>query len=104
MQFLQAEEGTGTESTFISKYLSPNCVERNTVSVLYNLTNKLSTYKKINNYTKKAGSPRTGQPTDQSLPFKREQWNAIPESGGNRGSRACTRMAGWLWKGEHQFG
>lgn len=34
MQFLQAEEGTGTESVFISKHLSPNCVEHNTVPVL----------------------------------------------------------------------
>lgn len=32
-QFLQAEEGTGTESVFISKYLSPNCVEHNRVVV-----------------------------------------------------------------------
>jgi len=45
--------------------------------------------------TKKAGSPRTGQPIDQSLPFKREQWNTTPESGGNRGSRACTWLAGF---------
>lgn len=45
--------------------------------------------------TNKAGSPRTGQPTDQSLPFKREQWNTIPESGGDRGSRACTWLAGF---------
>lgn len=43
--------------------------------------------------TNKAGSPRTGQPTDQSLAFKREQWNTIPESGE---TEAAEHAHGWL--------
>lgn len=55
--------------------------------------------------TKKAGSPRAGQPIDQSLPFKREQWNAIPKSGKNQGSRAHSWLAGQPpRKEEHQRG
>lgn len=82
MQFLQAEEGTGTESIFISKYLSPNCVGHNTVTVLYNLTDMLSTYKTNTHLYKlvKRSMSREVWGILKAGPLDRDR-NTVPESG-----------------------